>query len=803
MARPFLSIFILSAALQLWGQSSSLVHLGEGDRLEYTLYSNTGEVLPIQKIPDFSYAGYRMGGVTLPNVKTVLTLNALPGDNRISIQQAIDAMSFVPPDETGIRGAVLLKSGTYECNGPLYIRTSGVVLRGEGQQSPSDGGTQIVATARYQHELINMIGEESSGDTVVHIDTITVPRRLIGDFNHDGIQDTIDGQRWLSADLTAAVASDLASGARTTLKLTSGSDEYVHYSSKEGLVKPYIEIVYRPDGQGSNSTFNVYPTDDAYIRGGEYASDNAGAESILIVKNNGYDHQLTREVYLQFSVPAINGQLISAQLNLWCSDAGDNADAEHYVSHYADLDWDEMTITYDNQPKPEMISSRILDSEVPVGSSSFSLEDAGIFAPGDSILVLRTPNQQWIDDIGMDEVGWQPDDYILEFERVITGIEGNLIHVDVPMVHSISAKYGGGAVLRRHSDGRITNCGIEDLLLTSVFVDEEDEDHAWTAVHLEETENCWVRNVTAMYFGYGCVRLDKAYKTTVENCAMLDPMAQTIGDRKYSFDITEGAFNLIQRCYTRGGRHDLVTDAKVTGPNVFLDCLSDETHDDIGPHHRYATGLLFDNIKGGDMRVQNIGDISIGHGWSGAQVMFWNLEAPNHEIKVESPVGAMNWGIGCYGEQMYGDGYWELWGTRVQPRSLYIQQLKDRLGAQAVENITIPSQDSEYFYDILSAWSGNGDLESITGLSIRDWDRGTVRVYPNPARGRIFIDLEKGMNARFIRVLDLAGRPVMTLEAGGETTLSIEPRMDPGIYILEIHTDGGVISRKIMLEQGW
>ncbi len=801
MAKPLSYILILALTSQLNAQSSSLVHLGGDDKLEYTFYVNHGEDLPIHKIPDFSYAGYQFGGVNLPDVETKLILEAIPGDNRILIQQAIDALSAFPPDENGIRGAILLKSGMYECSGPLYIRASGIVLRGEGQLSPSEGGTQIQATALYQHELINIEGIEIfSPEAYAHIDTILIPKRLIYDFDGDGNNDTIDGERWLRADITAGVASDIETGARTSLKLTTNSGEYVSYHSKEGLTKPYLEIVFRPDGQQNDSTFFIYPNDDAYIRGGEFASENAGSESILIVKNSGYNHQLTRESYLQFAVPGFIGQLLSADLYLWCDDAGDDDDVSHYVSHFSDLNWDEMSITYDNQPKPGTVSGHILDLEVPVGASSFSIQNDSLFQVGDSVIVLRTPNRQWIDDIGMSEVGWHPDDYILEFERVITGIEGDVLQIDVPMVHSISSKYGGGEVLPRYSGRRVTQCGIEDILFTSVFIHEEDEDHAWTAVHLKETENCWVKNVTARYFGYACVRLDNAYKTTVENCAMLDPASLTTGDRKYSFDITKGSFNLMQRCYTRGGRHDFVTDAKVTGPNVFLDCLSDQTFSDIGPHHRYATGILFDNIRGGDMRVHNRQDAGTGHGWSGAQTMFWNLEAPFHEIKVESPVAAMNWGIGCYGGQMNGDGFWEHWGTQVLPRSLYIQQLKDRLGSQAVENITIPSQETEFFHDILRAWRGNGDLESITGIVHPERMSRKILVYPNPTSGRVYIDLEDGINAFFLRVLDLTGRSVLVRELDNNSRHSVLLGMKPGTYFMEIHTDEGVGNHKIMLK---
>ena len=41
-----------------------------------------------------------------------------------------------------------------------------------------------------------------------------------------------------------------------------------------------------------------------------------------------------------------------------------------------------------------------------------------------------------------------------------------------------------------------------------------------------------------------------------------------------------------------------------------------------------------------------------GHGWSGAQTLFWNCEAIT---KCHAPHGAMNWAIGVIGEKRLGN----------------------------------------------------------------------------------------------------------------------------------------------------
>lgn len=88
-----------------------------------------------QPLPlDYSYCGYRMSETPLPMAPVAAVVTPTQGDQSARIQQAIDYVSGLKADKkTGLRGAVLLESGTYEIARPLYIRTSGVVLRGAGR----------------------------------------------------------------------------------------------------------------------------------------------------------------------------------------------------------------------------------------------------------------------------------------------------------------------------------------------------------------------------------------------------------------------------------------------------------------------------------------------------------------------------------------------------------------------------------------------------------------------------------------------------------------------------------------------
>ncbi len=500
-------------------RENGLFSIDASGHLAYKPYANEGETAAINLLPDFSFAGYRGGGIPIPDVPVTITIEPVAGDNLRHVQDAITNVSALPVCSSGFRGAILLKSGLYEVNGTLVINASGVVLKGEHQGS---SGTVIKAIRTEQHDLIRVQGGSSG-------------------------------------------------------------------------------------------------------------------------------------------IPEVDG-------------------------------------TREN----------ITTSYVPTGSTTFEVNDTSAFSAGDAITVTRTPNDLWIDELDMRQYGWTAGSYAIEHERTITSINGSHVTIDIPVVDPIRSTYGGGYIAKTNITGRISRCGIEDLRLESSFTHDEDENHGWSAIVFSRTVDSWARRVTARYFGYSCVYiLDQSNFNTVEDCAQLDPVSITTGSRKYSFNVAGGLGNLFQRCYTRGGRHDFVTGARVTGPNVWLDCVAEETFSDIGPHHRWATGLLFDNIHGGVTCVQNRRAMGTGHGWAGAQTMFWNLVSTAY-IKVESPKGAMNWGVGCRADGYEGKGYWRSIGNHVAPRSLYLEQLEARLGIGAVVNVTVPQQRSGTMYSLLSAWHGEG-----------------------------------------------------------------------------------------------
>ncbi len=83
------------------------------------------------RIPAFSSAGYRGGGVALPNVLVKHTVSSSGHDDTAAIQKAIDEVSAMPL-QGGFCGAVQLAPGTFHCAQTISITASGVALRGAG-----------------------------------------------------------------------------------------------------------------------------------------------------------------------------------------------------------------------------------------------------------------------------------------------------------------------------------------------------------------------------------------------------------------------------------------------------------------------------------------------------------------------------------------------------------------------------------------------------------------------------------------------------------------------------------------------
>jgi len=342
----------------------------------------------------------------------------------------------------------------------------------------------------------------------------------------------------------------------------------------------------------------------------------------------------------------------------------------------------------------------IVSPYVPAGSRSFDVDNVSTFAVGDEVMVYRPSTSAWITMLGMDrlEAGtqWQPGDRDLNLQRTIVRLEGNRVFLDAPIPTAIDATYGGGTIKKYTFAGRIEKCGVENLRGLSVYTSPTDESHGWICVKIGVAQNCWVRRVTARYFAGNAVAMLKGAKwVSVLNCVSLDPVSVITGERRYAFFMDDAEFCLVRDCSTANDRHQFVTGSNTSGPNAFVSGTSTNAWSDAGPHHRWASGILWDRIVVSDneLNLRNRGNLGTGHGWSGANSVAWNCQAT--ALDVENPPTARNWLIGSVGTLTATNpaavppnpnfGTYDSNGANVFPLSLWGNQRQDLLVRSQVQ----------------------------------------------------------------------------------------------------------------------
>jgi hypothetical protein len=208
-------------------------------------------------------------------------------------------------------------------------------------------------------------------------------------------------------------------------------------------------------------------------------------------------------------------------------------------------------------------------------------------------------------------------------------------------------------------------------------------------------QDCWVRDVVieetmnSVAFG-GC-------RITAVSVAV-NRKALHVGSSRPAEFAPNGGQILLDRCTSNAENvWFMATGSGHAGPNVLLNCtfIGDGRAE---AHQRWSTGLLYDNcnVPRGGIDFRNRGEMGSGHGWPMGWGVAWNCNAKDYTV--QSPPGSVNWIIGCTGQtkqapRPFGkgpnlpEGTKDSHGTAVTPQSLYLSQLAERLGPQALKNI--------------------------------------------------------------------------------------------------------------------
>ena len=366
----------------------------------------------------------------------------------------------------------------------------------------------------------------------------------------------------------------------------------------------------------------------------------------------------------------------------------------------------------DEQPtKAPNARTTLADSYIPSGTRELPVASATGFAVGDTILIKHPITPDYIHFMGMDHLvrSGRTEHWIgnsITTERRIAAIHGNTLVLDVPITDDYDPRFGGGAmttVTAAPAPARLHDSGIEALTLTAPSVSIPLDAPHFDAIHITSAEDVWLRDLD-IHDTTNFIQVEApALRVTIDRVDLTNRKPITSPAKPFGFSLA-GTQTLVMRSSSHGDKiFFAATQARIQGPNVLLDCnfTGDQ---DVEPHQRWSTGFLIDNVHvhGGGIHLINRGEMGSGHGWTIGWSVVWNSTAD--ELVAQMPPGSVNWVIGSKGQRRrqpmpimgargadkgpdLPEAIYDSWDKPVQPRSLYLRQLTDRLGPQAAKNI--------------------------------------------------------------------------------------------------------------------
>ena len=363
--------------------------------------------------------------------------------------------------------------------------------------------------------------------------------------------------------------------------------------------------------------------------------------------------------------------------------------------------------------QPEGTPAKVTDTYVPAGASTVTVESAAGLRAGDHVLIQRQATEAWIHFMGMDILTrngkpqtWLKPGTVITHDRTIKSLDGGRITFDAPLSDSFDAAYlnpPGTTVTKYTFPGRIEQVGVESLRVTVPPQNKPISEAQFTLLRMNGVRDAWVRDIISVDTHNSTFFGSTVRRVTVDNVHVQHTIPFTSPARPADFAIS-GTQILLDRSGVTGlGVWPVVTQVGVTGPNVVLNFKS--TTAGVAPHQRWASGFLVDSSEftGGSDAAPNIAfsnreHAGSGHGWSVGWAVAWNVKA--EVLLIQQPPGAKNWCIGCTGR--FATVLWhkgpipipespsetiESPGVAVAPASLYLAQLRDRLGDAALKNI--------------------------------------------------------------------------------------------------------------------
>jgi hypothetical protein len=361
-------------------------------------------------------------------------------------------------------------------------------------------------------------------------------------------------------------------------------------------------------------------------------------------------------------------------------------------------------------------AANITDDYVPFGGHTVHVTDATHIHAGDLVQISKPITAAWIQYMGMGGLE-RPDrdehwiNGVLNVRRRVAAVGGNAITFQIALMDSYDSQFLGTehfTVQPVAVSGQVEEVGVEDLRIVAPAVSVGFHDAHTIAMEINSAADSWVRNVAMIDTTEG-VRMDfNSERITLTRVDVEQSKTITSSAKPFDFAIN-GTQVLVDRATGTGDSVIyFATEPRQQGPVVILNSVF---HGDsnLEPHQRWSTGLLVDNcsVPDGGIHLINRGIMGSGHGWTIGWGVVWNSAAGNFILQ-QAP-GTFTWAMGNRGplksqampngngSRVHGtplpSGLIESQGKPVTPQSLYLAQLAERLGPDALRNIGYTTAD--------------------------------------------------------------------------------------------------------------
>jgi hypothetical protein len=360
--------------------------------------------------------------------------------------------------------------------------------------------------------------------------------------------------------------------------------------------------------------------------------------------------------------------------------------------------------------------TNITDAYVPFGTHTVHVTDATHIHAGDLVQISKPVTAAWIEYMGMSGLERPGVDEhwingILTTRRLVTAVSGNAVTFQIALMDSYDSQFLSTehfTVQPVAVSGQVKEVGVEDLRIVAPAVSVGFHDAHTIAMEINAAADSWVRNVAMIDTTEG-VRMDfNSERITLTRVDVEQSKTITSSAKPFHFAIN-GTQVLVDRATGSGDSVTyFATEPRQQGPVVILNSVF---HGDgnLEPHQRWSTGLLVDNcsVPDGGIHLINRGIMGSGHGWTIGWGVVWNSTASNFIIQ-QAP-GTITWAMGNRGplksqampngngSRVHGtplpSGFIESQGKPVTPQSLYLAQLAERLGPEALKNIGYTAAD--------------------------------------------------------------------------------------------------------------